>query len=327
MDARMIDFPTPPEPADDGPPLTCRTIADIPRRDPAPLLLGLVEPEGPTLIYGAGGVGKGSTCAWLTRELLAESVRPLIYDAEGHPEEWRARLDGLGVDGSRVGYIEPHELPAHLLGRPLHDVVPHLGDIARHGGYGMLVVDSILAAANLSEDGLKSDAAAPYRYTAALGRLGIPSVSIGHTPKQSPNGDPYGSVSWINAMRLTLLATRAEGDGHRVRLIPRKRNQRGRIAACLLTFAYDDASQLCGVTRQDDDRATRDRLLELLANGPQTVEDLAEAMIADDDGPYQAALDAAKETVRKALNRMRRDGRVHRQGQRRPFLWALGDGR
>jgi hypothetical protein len=39
-------------------------------------------------------------------------------------------------------------------------------------------------------------------------------------------------------MRLTWIGTRAEGDGHRVRWRPRKRNERGHIAGVLLTVGY-----------------------------------------------------------------------------------------
>jgi hypothetical protein len=306
---------------EEAPPLTWRTLADIDDSPPGPLLFDMFEPDGPNLIYGAGGVGKGSTCAWVIQQCYEAGMRPLIYDAESHPREWRRRTAGLGVPPEAVVYLEPHELPRRYAGKPLNEVVPHLGAIATEAGCDILLVDSILAAANLSEEGLKSNAAAPYLYVAALNELGIPSISIGHTPKHASEGDPYGSVSWVNAMRLTWLGTQAEGDGHRVRWTPKKRNERGHIASVLLTFHYAEDGRLCGVTREDDETTTRRWIEDALADGPRTVEDLADELAELEDGPTAAA--RAKDRLRQALGRLRRAGRVHKTGKR-GAPWALG---
>lgn len=303
--------------------ITFRTLADIDDSPPGELLFGMLEPDGPTMIYAGGGTGKGTTCAHLIRQCEQVGIRPLVYDAEQHPREWRRRTSGLGVQPEFVVYRDPTELPPHLLGRPLHGIVPHLGDVARAAGCGIVIIDSILAGANLSEEGLKTDARAPYQYTAALAELGIPSVSIGHTPKNSPEGDPYGSVSWINAMRLTWLGTRAEGDGHRVRWQPRKRNERGHISSFILNFEYDQQGRLCGVKREDDEQATRAWLTEMLAAGARTVDELAEELTEMEDGPHAAATARAKDRLRQALGRMKRAGLAHKTGGR-GSPWALG---
>lgn len=303
---------------------TWRTLADIDDAPLCELLFEMLEPDGPTLLYGAGGVGKGMTCAWLIRECVRARIKPMIYDAECHPREWRRRITGLGVQPEDVVYVQPSDLPPALLGKPLPFVVPHLGKIATAADRGILFLDSILAAANLSEDGLRADARAPYQYVGALGELTIPSVSLGHTPKLSTTGDPYGSVSWVNAMRLTWLGTHAEGDGHRVRWTPRKRNERGHIPAVLLSFMYDDFGRLRDVRREDDERVTRAWLTDALIGGPRSVEDLAEELIADSDVTnYGDALAKAKERIRQTLNRMRRAGLASKAaGKGSP--WALG---
>jgi DNA-binding transcriptional ArsR family regulator len=130
----------------------------------------------------------------------------------------------------------------------------------------------------------------------------------------------------VNAFRLTWLASRAAGDGHRVRWTPRKRNERGPIPAVLLAFDYDERSRLCGVRQEDDEATTRHWLFDALANGPRTVEDLAEELADDDEtAPHDAALAKAKDRVRQALNRMKHAGLVHKIG-RRNGTWAIGDG-
>lgn len=156
-----------------------------------------------------------------------------------------------------------------------------------------------------------------------MDELGIPSISLGHTPKNSPEGDPYGSVSWVNAMRLTWLGTRAEGQGHRVRWAPRKRNERGHIAAILLSFEYDERGRLCGVRREDDESSTRAWVTDALASGPRTVDALAEEMAETEDGPHAAAVARAKDRIRQTLGRMRHADLVHKTGGRGE-PWALG---
>lgn len=319
--SERVEVESAPDHADES--LRYSTLADIDDSPPRDLLFGMLEPDGPTAMYGAGGVGKGTTSVWIISQCIAEGLRPLVYDAEQRPREWARRASGLGIDRTRVVYVQPSDLPQTLRGKPMWEVVPHLGRIAARAGCDILFVDSILASMNLSEEGLKSDAAAPYRYVSAVDALGIPSVSIGHTPKNAPEGDPYGSVSWVNAMRLTWLGTRAEGEGHRVRWTPRKRNERGHIPAVLLAFDYDEAGRLCGVTRADDEESTRQWVLDALARGPLTVEEMADELAAQSDQPYTAAVARAKERLRQTLNRMKRSGLVHKSGGR-GTPWALG---
>ena len=215
------------------------TLAEIDDTPAGPLLLGLYEPDGPTLVNGSGGVGKGTTMAWSIRELHAIGMRPMIYDAEIRPKEWARRCSGLGIDRGLVEYRQPHDLPRHLLGQPLWEIAPHLGRVARASGSDLLIVDSVMPAVGVGEERLKSDGQVPYLYVRALDELSIPSISLAHPPKGQPDGDPFGSVAWVNAMRLTWQVTTAAGHDHRVRLRPRKRNERGHIPGVLLTFGYD----------------------------------------------------------------------------------------
>ena len=234
-------------------------------------------------------------------EILGLGMRPMIYDAENRPKEWSRRCEGLGIPRESVAYLQPKDLPRGLLGQPLWNIVPYLGTVRRHAGADILFVDSILAGMNVGEERLKSDGQAPYLYVSALDTIGIPSVSIGHTSRATPEGDPYGSVSWVNAMRLTWLATPAEGDGHRVRWRPRKRNERGAIDAVLLHFHYADGKTLSSVDRADDDLNTRTWILAALAKSERTVEDLADELAEELDDPTPAVIDRTKSRLRQAL--------------------------
>jgi hypothetical protein len=210
-----------------------RTLADVSDDPPGPLLFGMLEPDGPNCAIAAPGTGKGTTGAWMIGEAQRAGLLPVVFDAERRPREWARRVSGLGGDRSRVIYIEPTDLPTSQRGRPLWEAAPAIGAIIKHAGGDFLMVDSIMPATGVGEDRLRSDAQVPFLWVAALDSLGIPSLSFGHPPKGQPEGEPFGSFAWVAAMRLTWLGTKAEGDGHRIRWRPRKRNERGHILGVL----------------------------------------------------------------------------------------------
>ncbi len=301
---------------------TWRTLADVSDEPPGPLLLGMLEPDGPNLAYAPPGTGKGTTGAWIVVEMQRLGMRPVIYDAERRPREWARRVSGLGGDRSRVIYIEPTDLPRPYVGRPLWEAAEAIGAIVAAAGGDLLMVDSIMPATGVGEDRLRSDAQVPFLWVAALDALGIPSLSFGHPPKGQPEGEPFGSFAWLAAMRLTWLGTKAEGDGHRIRWRPKKRNERGFIPGVLLIVDYGDDGRPCGVTRADDAIETRDWLLAALVSGPRGVADLTEEKLTDDDDPG-ARSDKTKEMLGQALLRMSREGWVERIGDRRGARWQL----
>jgi hypothetical protein len=293
---------------------TWRTLADIPDDPPEPLLLGMLEPNGPTLAYGAPGIGKGMTGAWLITELQRIGMTPAVYDAERRPREWSRRVAGLGGDRTGVVYIEPTDL-GRCAGRPLWDGAEALGGIIRESGADILIVDSLLPAVGVGDERLKSDAQAPFLYVRALDSLGIPSLSFGHPPKGQPEGEPFGSMAWLAAMRLTWLGTKAEGEGHHVRWRPRKRNERGHIPGFVLTVIYGDDNRPVEVIRDDDEASTRDWLLAALEAGPRTVAEMADDLLEQgDDNVTEGDRERAKERLSRTLRRLAKDGTVERIG-------------
>lgn len=307
--------------ADEPPPW--RTLADVSDEAPGPLLFGMLE-DGPTLAYAPPGTGKGTTGAYLITEAQRAGLLPLVYDAERRPREWARRVSGLGGDRSRVVYLEPPDLGPKLAGRPLWEVASAIGEVAKLAGADLLIVDSIMPAVGLGEDRLKSDPSVPFCYVSALEGLGLPSLSFGHPPKGQPEGDPFGSFAWLAAMRLTWLGSTAEGEGHRIRWRPRKRNERGHIPGVLLTVTYGEDGRPSGIERADDDLHGRDWILAALAHGPRSVADMAEEAAETIDNPAAGELDRQKERLGKALRRMAREGWVERLGGAgRGATWQL----
>jgi len=304
---------------------TWRTLDQIPDDPPRDLLLAMLEPDGPNLACAAPGVGKGMTAAWTTRELQRLGMKVAIYDAERRPREWSRRIAGLGGDRSAVTYFDPADLGRKYIGRPLWDAEPALRTIIRDTGSDVLIVDSILPSVGVGEERLRTDAQAPYLYVAALDALGIPTLSLGHPPKGQPEGDPFGSMAWVAAMRLTWIGTAGERDMHQVRWRPRKRNERGHIASFLLTIRYADDGRPCEVVREDDEETTREWILAALVRGPRTVADLAEELL--DEGAEAPGPDLTRRTeerIGRTMRRLAHEGMTAKAGKDgRAVRWTL----
>src|SRR5690606_35553277 len=105
--------------------------------------------------------------------------------------------------------------PEHLWGKPLETVVEYLAEVAARTGASVLVVDSLMAAMNMSAEEMKSDGGAPYRYQQALLRTGLTTISLGHTAAAAGNSSkaiPYGSVAWRNAACMAWNVTTVDRD-------------------------------------------------------------------------------------------------------------------
>lgn len=312
----------PGDPAETPP--TWRTLADVSDAAPGPLLFGALEPLGPTLAYAAPGVGKGTSGAWIVCQAMAAGMRPAIFDAERRPREWSRRVSGLGGDRSRVVYLEPTDLGPKLAGRPFWEQAEDVARIVAAAGCDLFLLDSLLPASGIGEERLRSDAQAPFLFVSALDSLAVPSLAFGHPPKGAPEGDPFGSMAWLAAFRLTWLGTTAEGEGHRIRWRPRKRNERGHIPGFLLTVTYGDDGRPCAVERADDEESTRDWILAVLVAGPRSLAELGEETLAELDSPATGEADRIRERLGRALRRMAREGWVEKLGTKGPGVrWAL----
>lgn len=300
-----------------------RTLADIPDDPPEPLLFGMLEPAGPTLLYAAPGTGKGMTGAILVVEAQKAGMRPLIFDAERRPREWSRRVGGLGGDRSKVTYVEPGDLGSALAGEPFWKAAEAVAQLRRISGCDLVIVDSVVPATGVAEERLRSDAQVPFQFVGGLDCLGVPSVTFGHPPKGQPEGDPFGSMAWVAAFRLTWIGTRAEGDGHRIRWRPRKRNERGQIAGILLTIEYGNDGRPCRYQVHDDEQTTRDWLLATLVNGPRSVTELLDERLEAEDEVTEDRLKATRNRFRGALLRMKRDGLVEPIGKGPSTRWRL----
>jgi len=169
-------------------------LAELSTDPPPPMLIDRLDPEGHTILFGTGGVGKGAlTCEWL-RKLVAEGQRPYIIDYEDHPQEWSRRLEGIGGDRSAVDI-------AYGLRKPLTDMCDTFAEQIEAEGHTVAVIDSV-SAATMADTSKEETASA---YAKAVAVLGVPVVSLAHVTKGKDERHvyPFGSVHWHTRARVT----------------------------------------------------------------------------------------------------------------------------
>lgn len=308
-----------------------RTAADLPYGPPPPQLAGaFLTPEGATVLYGPGGVGKGITACWLIVQLVRAGHVLLALDFEGHEREWGSRLRGLGATEDELGrihYRAPFGSDWTAPAGSLADVADLIRADADRIGATYLVVDSYSVATS-SGDTLGGQEAAREYFT-GLTIIGRPSLTLAHVRGGSDRFPerPFGSVFVHNLARETWAAEKvgaladAEPDGPptvgpvTIELEYRNRKASGRERARpqFLTFEfYPDGSIVTVDGRLGPSVA--DLATDALRDGPMTLAKLR-AAIREDTGE-----DVSEDVLRVTLKR--HPERFTQDRSRRPALWA-----
>jgi hypothetical protein len=228
-----------------GPPLAPRTAPSAPEPPsaatdrsvllsgistdpPAPMLIDRLDPEGHTILYGTGGVGKGALASNWIAQLVQSGHRVLILDYEGHPEEWSRRIASLAPDvhrGDAVRHLIPRE--------PLAVAAAEITWTCATYDLDYIVVDSVVMACGA--DPMKPEAAAAYG--AGLVEINRPVLSLAHVTKIDDPRYPFGSVFWHNLARMTWSLTGSETE---VLLKHRKHNNYPGSGTFTVTVTWED---------------------------------------------------------------------------------------
>jgi hypothetical protein len=284
--------------------LGARTLADIDPTPPPPLLIDRLHPTEHTILFGDGGVGKGTIVAHWIRNLTNLGMKVLVLDYENHPTEWASRIFGLGGDRSMVFYLAPLTEAWHGQPGPIWNQIDDIGAFIADNGIDYVVVDSIVAAC-IGHDVSKPETAS--LYSGFTQRLGLGILSIAHVTKQGNPHHPFGSAFWHNFARVTWSA---QHRGNGVILKNRKANQHRRGAAFIVEAHYADNGQLLEVEEKGYQQKILDLVVDVLeaANTPLSLADIV-AKINDETEDEDEKVD--KDTVRKTI---RRDlGRKHQR--------------
>ena len=192
------------------------------RQAPAPPLLGVISPEGTTVLYGDGGDGKG----WVASRWASElGIRVAILDFEHHPNEWAYRLEKFGMTDAL--YITP---PTTLEKWANERAARFL----RQEGVGFLIIDSAMYASNVDDPYSPASALAYKRARAKLGNL--PCILLAHTA--SSVDKVFGSVFWRNEARIVW---RLDKDAQRQRFLEcRKANNYSDLEGARYQIEFDE---------------------------------------------------------------------------------------
>jgi hypothetical protein len=284
------------------------TLDQIDGQDPPALLLDRLDPLEGTILYGPGGVGKGSLASWWIARLVLSGKRVLILDYEGHGGEWRRRVQGLvGVAPlADVLYVAPLRDGLGSLAK----AAPHIRSVVATQGIGYVVIDSAVMAVGMA-DALKPEAAVAY--AEGLQLLGVPSLTLAHVTKVDGDSKyPFGSVFWHNLARLTWSMER---KGDEVLLVNRKANNYARQPSYAVELDYHNG-RLASVTERQASETLMEKVASVLADGPLSVADIAASINADQSEPTKP------NAIRSVLSRELRSGptsRVTKAGE----VWGL----
>jgi hypothetical protein len=308
-----------------------RTAADLPYGPPPPQLAGaFLTPEGPSVLYGPGGVGKGITACWLILQLVRAGHVVLVLDFEGHEREWGSRLRGLGATDDELGQIHyraPFGSDWTAPAGPLADVADLLREEADRIAATYLVVDSY-SVATTSGDTLGGQEAAREYFT-GLTIIGRPSLTLAHVRGGADRFPerPFGSVFVHNLARETWAAERvgvladAEPDGPptigpvilELEFRNRKASGRERSRPQFLTIEFYPDGSIEAV----DGRlgpSVADLAADALRDGPLTLAKLRAAIKEDTGEPVTE--DVLRVTLKRHPDRFTVDR------SRRPAIWA-----
>jgi hypothetical protein len=262
-------------------------IATVDTSPPAPMLVERLDPDGHTILYGTGGVGKGALACWWIAQLVREGHGVLIVDYEAHPAEWSRRIAALAPDAHQSGRVR------HIAPRtPLRACAEMLATEAQSFALDVVVVDS--AVMGCGADPLKPEAAADY--AAAVIRVGRPVLSLAHVTKADDSRYPFGSVFWHNLARTTW-GLQSDQSGAVV-LSHRKHNNYASLGRFTVAATWQDG-RLLDVMEKGYGQALKERVTEILGIGPMTVSDIVDAL----NGDEWEGTPVKRETVRRVLTR------------------------
>ena len=274
--------------------LGARTLTDISSDAPPPLILDRIDPDGHTILFGDGGVGKGTLASVWAVGCANAGLRILIVDYENHPTEWSRRILGLGGDEARaaVTHVAPLAPEWALRRGPIWDQAKTLRTLAKTVSADVVIVDSIVMACAGADP---MDTATATAYAAALELIGRPVLSLAHTTKLGNLRYPFGSVFWHNLARTTWSLKR---DGERAILQHRKHNNYAGLGRFVVSVSWHEDLPR-EVWEQPYSAVLADRIVEALGDERLSLEQIVARLneIDDDSEPVKA------DSVRKALTR------------------------
>jgi KaiC/GvpD/RAD55 family RecA-like ATPase len=279
------------------------TLRDLPFGPTPPQLVPpFLTPEGATIIYGPGGVGKGFLATYFARELVRINRRVTIIDFENHPREWSRRARGMGFTDDElvmVNYRAPFGHAWTVSTGSLAEIVDHLttdlDNIERRADY--LIIDSYTTATTTGDS--MGGMAAAQEFFGGLARLKRSALVIAHVAggQEKWPTRPFGSVFVHNLARETWAVERTNGEEPiedvsedvepgPMTLELRNRKSNGTLKSPPQYFTFNFTDGLIEIDRNSPFGKTLSDMaygILIRASKPMTIKDLLVALKADED--------------------------------------------
>lgn len=262
-------------------------LSGIDTSPPPPMLIDRLDPNGHTILYGTGGVGKGALACWWIVQLARIGYRVLILDYEKHPEEWSRRIASLDRRVHETDMIR-HLAPSD----PIKRAATEIAWTCETHDLDLIIVDSAVMACGA--DPLKPEAAA--EYASALLDIGRPVLSLAHVTKVDDSRYPFGSIFWHNLARTTWSLTGDEGE---TLLRHRKHNNYQGLGSFSLAITWSEEGQLQEVWERGYNMTILARALDVLTAGPAMLAEILTAINDDEHKPV--ARESLRRTLAKAI--------------------------
>lgn len=311
-----------------------------PIEPPKPLVGPFMATYEATILYGPGGVGKGTTAAWMALEYLhADSnARVYILDFEHHEQEWSGRLRRLGAidELDRIAYASPFSKEWTAPRGALTDVAQYVKADCDRLGVTLLIIDSY-SAATTTGDAMGGQPAAT-EFFDALSLIGGRTLTLAHVAGNSQRWPPkpFGSVFVHNWARETWAIEQVETDGQiaeneyglsymTLELRCQKAQERERPRHQRLVFTFEPHFGAISAALVEVDRNKAELIHQSLSRTPTeylTAEQIAQAVKADTGEILSApqVYDAIRRNVRSRRPLFEMDE------TKRPFRYRTAQG-
>ena len=294
---------------DAGTPVETLSEVPLPPPDSVWNVAGLTFPQTePSFLYGDGGTGKSYLALWIATILCRDrGINVLYCDWEFSASEHRVRLERLcGPDHLPGGALQYMRCVS-----PLVQEQQKIEQVISEKNIGFCVMDSV----TFANDGAPESAEFCASYFRATRSLGVGSLHLAHTTKQTQDGQdskPFGSTFWHNGARATYLVKRAESGPNNALVevsITNKKSNSGPLlppVGVRLTFTENRTEIDPFDVAQSPDLSSSlpiwQRVKSLVATGPGlTVKELAEELCVPPG------------SVAKAVSRMDMFSKDHQQ--------------
>lgn len=277
-------------------------VVSLAKSTPAPptpwLIDGVLPCNRPTILYGAGGVGKSIFAAavavaiqagvkhWLGYPVMQADVLYLDWETDESDiaSRIRAAANGLKVPVPDVQYAS--------LVRPIEDRVDQLARLVAEKKIGLVIIDSVGMAMSSAKDGGDASETA-IRFFRALRALNAAVLAIDHVSGDDMRrgtagaAKPYGSVyKWNSARNAFELRQRKDPDQDGAHLVMKHRKSnigpRQPDTNVLLKWSSHEATftpeHILPPTQDPLDQ----RIMDLLVVGPATPHRLSD-LLSDDE--------------------------------------------